>query len=308
MSSCSTTKHIPQGQYLLNKEDLKVEGKGVKKKDLEALVRQHPNKKIFAFRFYLWLYNLSSVTKDRKIDQFFQNLGEAPAIYDSIQSVVSLRRIEQYASFRGYYNAKAEVDVKYRKKKADVEYRVTLSEPYVIRNISYSIPDTTIDTSFITDTQKRLIHEGNVFDGQVLEAETNRINQEMRNRGYYQFHKGYLSYQADTMVGDKQVDIRLIMQKEQVSGFDEPQNHRRYYVKSLGVNADYDLSAALNNSRYAITGWDTVNVYNVQMYYKKKPGLKPDIAAINNTIKIGHLYSEQDVSRTYSNFSNLRLF
>jgi hypothetical protein len=47
LSSCSVARHVPEGEYLLAKDRLRVKGEGLRRDKFEAIVRQRPNKKIF---------------------------------------------------------------------------------------------------------------------------------------------------------------------------------------------------------------------------------------------------------------------
>ncbi len=313
LASCNTTKYVPQGEYLLASEELKVEGKGMKRDVFEPLVRQQPNRTIFGiFRLNLWFYNLSS-DKDRRWDRWMRSVGEPPVILDSMSVISSARRMEYYAGQRGYYGSKVNDTIVYSKRKAYVSYDVQLAQPYRITSIDYDVMDKTLDASFIVDPKKRLIKVGNVFDGEVLKGESERIAVEMRERGYYQFYDSYIKYQADTTVGDRGVALKLLLLKEPTGVGSTTRNHRRFYVENLVVNPEYNPEKALSEPSYN-TGWDTLNVQGFEMLCQEcsEPGgqsyVKPELLTIANRIKTGELYNEQEVNRTYANFANFRLF
>ena len=69
---CSTTKYIPQGEYLLNKVTVKADDDQISNKEFEDYVRQKPNKRIFGFaRFHMGLYNLSNPEKTNWFHNWF---------------------------------------------------------------------------------------------------------------------------------------------------------------------------------------------------------------------------------------------
>ena len=53
MASCSSTKFVPEDQYLLDKYKLKVDAPGIREKELSAYVRPKPNKKVLVLNFIL---------------------------------------------------------------------------------------------------------------------------------------------------------------------------------------------------------------------------------------------------------------
>ncbi|MDR1343179.1 MAG: BamA/TamA family outer membrane protein [Prevotellaceae bacterium] len=315
LTSCSTTKHVPQGDYLLTKSKLKIEGKGLSKSDIEPLVRQQPNKTIFrVIPLYLIFYNLSS-EKDNFINRLMRNAGEPPVILDSTLTLNTAQRMGQYVSYRGYYGSTAKASITYGKRKAEVAYSVNLEQPYRIRSISYDIMDESIDTSLVIDPEKSLIKVGDIFDGEALRRESNRISNDMRACGYYNFYDAYVTYRADTTPGNREVDLTMLVAKEQAAPENSAGNHHRFYVQSLLValenspkRAQADADAA------AVAGWDTIHHESFEMFCRgctgegKRPGLRPEVIDMNNRIKIDSLYNAQEVDRTYRNLANLRLF
>ena len=312
LTSCSTTKFVPQGDYLLWKEDLKVEGKGLKKNDFQPLIRQQPNRTIFkVFRFNLWFYNLSS-DKDRRWDRWMRSVGEPPVVFDSVLTVDAAERMQRYANHRGYYGSEVAEKVTYKKRNAAVSYEVKLAQPYRISSISYDVMDKSLDTSFIVDAEKRLIKVGSIFDSEALMAESERVVAEMRKRGYYKFSDSFVSYQADTTAGERGVRLTLLVRQEPAGAGNALRNHRLFYVDRLLVNPEYSSESALLNTAYGAT-WDTIRGRGFDLLCRdcgqaEKPYLRPDLLAISNRIRLGELYSVEEVNRTYANLANLRLF
>ena len=56
--SCNVNKHLRENEYLVEKNIIKHNGTGIDNAELEAFIRQKPNRKILKLvRFNLWLYN-----------------------------------------------------------------------------------------------------------------------------------------------------------------------------------------------------------------------------------------------------------
>jgi outer membrane protein assembly factor BamA len=312
LASCSTTKHVPQGAYLLTKGSLTVEGAGLEREDIEPLIRQQPNKTIFwRIPLYLMFYNAAS-EKDNLISRGLRNAGEPPAIFDSSLVAITTQRMEQYVSYRGYYGSTAEAAVTYSKRKAGVAYRVKLAAPYRIRSIAYDIADRRIDTSGIVDPDERLINVGDIFDGEALRRESIRISSYLRTCGYYNFYDSYVTYRADTAAGDHEVDLTVLLANEQPSPDNPTGGHRRFYVQDLSVVLEDSPRRAPVDTVAA--GWDTIRRQSFEMLCRscvgdgRRPSLRPEVVDMNSRVKIGSLYNVQDVDRTYRNLANLRLF
>ena len=56
-SSCRINKHLKPNEYLVEKTGIKSNPTNIDKEELEAFIRQKPNRKILKLvRFNLWLY------------------------------------------------------------------------------------------------------------------------------------------------------------------------------------------------------------------------------------------------------------
>jgi outer membrane protein assembly factor BamA len=313
LASCSTTKYVPQGEYLLTKARLEVEGEGLAKEAIEPLVRQQPNKTIFGkLPLYLMFYNLAS-GKDHLVARWLRSAGEPPVILDSSMASTTAQRMEQYASYRGYYGSTAEATIAYGKRKASVSYRVKLAAPYRIRSVAYDIADTSLEVSGVADSSERLINVGDIFDGEALRAESSRISSHLRTLGYYSFYDGYVTYRADTSVGDHSVDLTVLVAGEPPSPGNPTGRHRRFYVKELSVALE-DSPRRAPADADAAAGWDTIRRQSFELLCRscvgsgRRPNLRPEVIDASNRVKIGSLYSAQEVDRTYRNLANLRLF
>jgi outer membrane protein assembly factor BamA len=306
--SCNAVRYVPDGNYLLNKQKMVIQGKDFTTKELNQYVRQRPNNTTAWLPIPVWLYSASNLNKNNWFHRKLRLFGEAPVIFDSIRAEIGAQQIANYIMFRGFYDGNVSVEVKKRGKKANVVYRVVTGKPYYIRNIAYDIQDPFVDTSFVIDHEKTLIHSGERFDGNVLDAETNRIASIFRENGYYHFNKNFITFAADTSIGNRQVDITVILQQDKAHNNNgEARPHRRFEINDIIVNANYDHAESSTDSGYW-SGWDTIKNYGFKQIYKDVPVLKPNVTAIYNKIESGCLYNEADVNMTYDNFAHLRLF
>ena len=82
VASCNPTKYVPKGETLLDEDHISINHANVKKSDILPYVKQKPNKRIFGARFYLGLYNLSNIKKDKWPHNWLRKIGEEPVVYD----------------------------------------------------------------------------------------------------------------------------------------------------------------------------------------------------------------------------------
>lgn len=68
VSSCNINKHLKENEFLLTKNSLKENGTDIDENEIEAFIRQKPNRKVLKLvRFNLWLYN--QVDKQKMLDK-----------------------------------------------------------------------------------------------------------------------------------------------------------------------------------------------------------------------------------------------
>jgi len=104
LASCSQTRFVAQGDYLLHRVNMEVDNPEISKEEAKAFVRQKENYKILGFiKFYLLLYNMSS---KKKTDDWLKRIGEGPQLYDEVMVDRSIEQLEQYLDLKGFYKAK----------------------------------------------------------------------------------------------------------------------------------------------------------------------------------------------------------
>ena len=153
------------------------------------------------------------------------------------------------------------------------------------------------------DSAGTYLTEGMYFDVNRLDAERQRITDNLLRNGYYKFNKEYISYTADTVRNTYQVDVTMHLAPFRQHNDDSPQNHRQYYINKVNFITDYNVleSSALSNIEIN----DSVHYKGFPIYYKDKLYLRPKVLTNNLSIVPGSLYNEPDVQRTYSNFGRL---
>ncbi|WP_454045919.1 translocation and assembly module lipoprotein TamL [Chryseobacterium sp. Marseille-Q8038] len=225
--ACSTTKKVPEGEYLLTKNSLEFQDKReFFDEELKDYIQQKPNKKQFLFMpLSLLLYNMadtkydtilneymtypgemrnqklrdslflkynmkSSVGKSLLFDRLLHNWGTPPVILDQTRSEKSAESIKKRLTYRGFWDA--DVNFKHTldsaSKKASVNYSIKHNEPTRIKDYFYNIPDQGIKGYYNYNLNRSLVRSGQILDQTVLEREVTRITDLMREFGFYRFN------------------------------------------------------------------------------------------------------------------------
>ena len=307
VSACSSTKFVPEGNYLLNKVDINVDNKAVSKDELKKQVRQNENLKILGFfKFHLGLYNLSSKDKD---NDWFKRIGEAPVIYQDYQTDRSLQHLKVYLQNKGYYDAVVSDTVIYhtRKRKVHLVFDIRTGAPYLVRNYDYEIEDWKLEPIILSDTAEQVVKPGDIFDVDQLNSERARLATLLKNKGYYGFSTDHIQYVADTALNNKQVDLTIQISDADLEDTKEEVQHlRKFVVRNYKYNTVFSPLKAFSDPDEAPT--DTIFEPPYTFIYHTKLKYKPELLENVNRLKDSTYYSLLNVERTFRSLNQLQQF
>ncbi|MCR4919184.1 MAG: chromate transporter [Prevotella sp.] len=236
LSGCSSAKHIPKGDYLLDKNIVRVDTSSVPSelKDMSAYLRQRPNSRWFsAFRLPLGVYAMSGTDTTRRVNRLLQSWGQKPVLYDSVKARQTAADLTSKMHSEGYLDATTDISTATKRHKLRVTYTLHPGKQYKVGDVSYHIADSALaDVTELSDSRYRLIHTGQRFSVGLLDEERRRITTLLQNRGYFKFHKEFLSYIADTVGTDHTVNLMLNLQPYQ-SRRDTFSHHPCYDIGSV---------------------------------------------------------------------------
>jgi len=306
---CSATRHVPEGELMLDDVDITVEGPGavdVNVANLHNYLRQQPNHKVLGFmKLQLGVYNLSGHDSTRWYNRWVRKLGRPPVLHDPMLTHQSARQLQLALQNMGYNDAAVSVDsvVRRDKKRLSLVYHISTGEPFVVDEMLYEVADTAVAPILLHDTLRSEIRPGVRLDRNMLDAERVRLTERMRDRGYYAFNKEYITFLADTVAGSKNVRLTMVVDRPPVAG-DTVDSHalRRYIIGRVYVVTDGDAYTSRGAEYQAA---DTVNYRGISVLYGKDRYLKPSVIDENVYLQPGDRYSASAVDRTYEAFGRL---
>lgn len=304
LASCTATKFVPEGAYLLDEVKVHTNNKDIKPSSLRPYIRQNPNTKWFSLiKTQLYIYNLSGRDSTRWYNKFFRRIGDAPVVYSEADAQRSQEELTKALQNMGYMGATVKHVTAVKKKKIKLGYEINAGRPYTVRSLNYVISDPQIAEHIQKDSARTLLKEGMLFDVTQLDAERQRITDNLLSNGYFKFNKDYISYTADTIRDTYLVDLTMHLQRYKSHQTDEPKNHPLYQINKVSFIADYDVlqSSALSS----ININDSIHYNGFPIYYKDKLYLRPKVLTDNLRFAPGELYDEKAVQRTYTNFGRL---
>ncbi|MFA8451706.1 MAG: BamA/TamA family outer membrane protein [Bacteroidales bacterium] len=324
-SGCYPLKKTPKGKYIIKKYEVNINPKNTKinSSDLAAYFPPKPNKTILGvWRLKLGAYYMGNRGKNNWLNRWLKNtIGEPPVFYDLSELKNSALQMNKFLHKKGYFNAQTIYTQKFRKRTANVSFYVDLGKPYTIRSVKYSIPDTGIRKYILRDTINSLIKPGDIYDEYLIDNESSRITENLRNNGFYYFSKDYILFEIDSNGMDKKMDIFIqIKNQNNINLPTTSKNiaysklpHQRFFINKIIINPDYKPLAKNLNSP------DTVLVKvhqgkkehaSTYYYFVKNGKFKVKPKTITQAIFISEHepFSLINLQRSYKRLNSLRIF
>lgn len=284
LAGCSTTRVLPAGEARLAENKVVIVD-GYRKDDpynagsLQPYIKQKPNSAFLGMvNPLLYVYNWQN-GRGGFWDRLCQRVGQAPVVYDADLLDDSVRSMEDHLEFEGWYNSRVVPVPRIDKKKAKVEYDVSLGKRFPISDIEYRVRDTALATLLAADSAHFTLHRGDPLSEVKLEKESERIAQYFRDNGYWGFSKNFFFFYADTSTV-----------RDTASLFVDIENYTR----------NEDESAARPHRKY--------HIGNVALL--PQPGMRVRQSFLHNLNQLqpGEMYSEKIINRTYDRFSSIPMF
>jgi len=317
--SCSSTKYVPAGEYLLDKLYIKTDLPDYGSVELKPYVKQIPNYKMFGInKTQLQIYNLSGKDSTKWLNRQLKKIGEPPVIFDSASVQKTAYEFRKFFINKGYLHVQVNPVVQKQNKKVNVTYFIQSNDPYRIRDIAVDIPDSALyhelseakelPVEKSLEKTGSLISRGMLFDRNILDSERERISVFLRNQGYYAFNKEYISYDVDSFSVKNEVNVKLKIHPYPEflpSGMFIEVPHRRYFFNDIFIYQDYNPLLNLSLSDYRAA--DSIKLRKHTIYYKdKRMNIRPRVLLDNSFFTPGNVYAQENEEMTYSGYSSLQ--
>lgn len=282
LASCSVTKFVPDGEYLLDKVEVKSDTNalGVNPSEMRQLVRQRGNSRWFsAAKLPLATYSLSGRDTTKWFNRFLRSIGEPPQLYDSASTRASMDILQTQLQSMGYLRASVDVYNKIKGKKLVTTYLLHPRQPYFINKVDYDIRDSAIAVVLnLADSTRRGLKSGMMFNVANLDNERSRISKYLTNRGYYRFNKDFISYRADSVPGSPLINLTLVLDKYR-SGEETNLPHQVYTIGDVNFRSGNPNDSVIP--------------------------LRQSVLESNTFLESGALYASNDLQTTYNHFGRL---
>ncbi len=314
---CMPARHLPEGEYLLSRNNIEVHDADVDNHDLRNYIRQSTNRRVLGiYRFHLNVYQLADRGEGNRLKQWMKNnIGEPPVIFDPIAAEQTAEQFRLFLQNKGYFNAETDYEVELRGKRALVTYKVRGNQGYTIRRIDYNIPDSQLADFVFADTLNSLISRGKRYDTEDLQEERQRITRQLKDVGFFNFSRDYVFFRVDSTLNSHQVDLEILIENPAGRGRSftserDDRPHKRHRINEVFVYPEYTRlqpeQAFTDTTRLQINGNGDNPVYT--FLHNGEMRIRPNTIANNILLEQGEYYSLSQHELTHRYLAGLRNF
>jgi len=317
LASCSNTRYLKEGETLFTGSQINIIGDSLSKSqiaslksNLESQMVPKPNKSIFGLKPKLLIYNMAlNPKKDTGFNYWLKyKVGEKPVLVKNVDTDFMRSIIDNYSENQGYFNVSSNFEVDTDNKKAKIIYNVQPKTQYKIGKVTFNTTDAEITKTIAASADKSLLKVGKPFNLDVIKDERNRIDANLKEKGYYYFHPDDILVQVDSTVGNHKVDL-IVKVKNNTPAL----STEAFTIERVIVFADYKINSNQNTTRRRNR---TINLNRIDSLQNdkgitiidRKKLFKPEIFDHALYFQKGDLYNLKDQNLSLSRLINLGTF
>ncbi|MCH8546124.1 MAG: BamA/TamA family outer membrane protein [Cryomorphaceae bacterium] len=210
LSGCNSLRYVPDDKYLLDEYRLEWNSESVRSSErrtihraLEEALSPDPNGTFLGMRPGLWARLRTEQDKGKWITRYInKRFGERPVYVENI----SIERIKSILANRLENNGLFFYDIKTEWKKSGKKTKTLIisihtSEPYRLNNYELDtiIQENGLQKAITACMQNTQLHEGSIFSLESLRKERNRLQDELREKGFYFINADHFVFEMDTV-------------------------------------------------------------------------------------------------------------
>lgn len=272
--SCGIEKYIPEGEQLYTGAELELlsEGEIHDSKEVKAellnLIEPNPNTTFLGMKPGLFFHYKAQREKPGFLYKFLnKSFGEEPVYF----SEVNTDRVEELILNRldnnGFFYSKSSSEVVNNDKFASVNYTASMPQPYVLENYHLESDSLPIYKEIEKMLPETSLANGDRFDLDLLKAERARLNNGLKQKGFYNSQEDLLIFEADTnQYKNRKFDLFLRLKKDVPARASIP-----YTIDSITVYPNYTIEGdTLPLTEKNVTQIDSIDFVQNELYFKPK--------------------------------------
>ncbi|MBF9239246.1 BamA/TamA family outer membrane protein [Hymenobacter sp. BT683] len=254
-AACSGLRHIPEGQQLYTGSEVilkspeKLKNEAALQTELESVIQPKPNSSFFGLRPKLYFWGLGQ-GKEKGLGKFLATkFGEPPVLLKDVKISATTGLITNRLYNNGLFKNAVTHEVKTKGKTAQVDYTATVGRVYTIQEIHFPDRDTLIDGDIRATQSGTLLKVGDAYNLNTFTAERVRIDNILKNKGYFYFNPDYILFQVDSTLNNK-INVYLRVKATAPEKATQP-----YWLDVIKLNTNYVLTDTVTRKPILFRGY-----------------------------------------------------
>ncbi|WP_114791700.1 BamA/TamA family outer membrane protein [Niabella yanshanensis] len=274
-ASCTGLKALKEGQVLytgatvkINPDSAKkVPGEKALKSTLEEMTRPEPNKKILGMRYKLSFYALAGEPKKPKglRNWIRTKLGEPPVLMSDLRLQNNINILQSHLISKGYLQAAVTGEAIVKGRTGRAEYKAITNDRYTLNEIKFPTEPTALNNIIRRGADQSLLKSGIFYDIDVFTAERERIDNDLKEKGYFFFNPDFLLLQVDSTIGNNKANVYV-----KVKDMTPIEGLKPYRINEIKIYPNYNIrrDSALRLSKPVLH--NDFKIYDPQNTYKPR--------------------------------------
>lgn len=305
LSACITTKYVPKNDRLYLGAEVKIDDKDIKKQekkalsaDLQSLTRPKPNSSVLGIRFKLMMYNLRNESGKGIGSWLSRKFGEPPVLFSTVKVDFNRDLIANRLENRGYFRASDTTDTVFRgDKKVRLIYHATAGPQYMISSVKFTTDSSVLGKAVSATQANSFLKPGDAYSLDVIKAERERIDSQLKEQGFYFFNADDLIVQVDSTNNEHKVDMYVNIKKATSEKAREV-----YSINDIFIYPNYRIKDSTNLKK------ENALLYNDFHIIDSAKMFKPQVFDRAMFFRKGDVYNRRDHNLSLNRLVNLGTF
>ncbi len=220
-----------------------------------------------------------------------QSLNQAPVWVNDSLTNLSIKQLRLFLESNGFFHPEIKCSKKSRRNKRaeNIIYEVKENKPHTIKNINYDISDTTILQLLTLHAKESFLKIKDNYSVNNISQERERIHNLLKNNGYFDFQRQFITFRIDTTIKDFEVYIDLEIKNPLLK------RHTQYTLNNISVFIDVEEG----------TSFDTVHFNGINYFQNPEKKYSKKILDEEIILSKGDVFSQDKSRFTKNNLGSL---
>jgi hypothetical protein len=173
---------------------------------------------------------LESLDKNLEYGNALMRTGNPVVLLDSSLVEKSRKNMKGYLINHGFFDAEVDFNITTKDKKASISYEIEENKPYILDSVYTRIDNSEIQGLISSFSSNSFLKKGQIYNQDNITEERNRLEELLKNKGYYMFSKSYINFIAYQDTAAKSIRIEQVIQKPAFA-----ESHQVYTLDSISL-------------------------------------------------------------------------